>query len=72
VIEITRKSPFSGKTNTMLLACTQEEYDQASEAYVRGALLQEAFHFLNADEREFVKTGITPSEWRAVFGEEDA
>lgn len=72
MIEITRKSPFSGKTNVMLLACTQEEYDQAEKAYTEGALLQEAFHFLDADEREFVKTGITPSEWKAMFGEENA
>jgi hypothetical protein len=30
-------------------------------------LIQEAFPFLSADEREFIKTGITSSEWNEMF-----
>lgn len=35
----------------------------------QGELLQNAFRYLNADQREFVKTGTTPAEWNAIFGE---
>jgi hypothetical protein len=37
----------------------------------RGALIQNAFSDLNADEREFLMTGITPAEWAKMFGEEE-
>ena len=34
----------------------------------QGTLLQDAFRYLNADQREFVKTGTTPAEWENIFG----
>jgi len=40
-------------------------------AYAAGALVQVAFPQLNAAEREFILTGITPKEWAEVFGEDD-
>jgi len=30
--------------------------------------IQDCFPNLSADEREFIKTGITPEEWEEVFG----
>jgi hypothetical protein len=36
----------------------------------RGAMIQNAFADLNADQREFLMTGITPEEWASMFGEE--
>lgn len=48
----------------MELAITEAQV----QAYNNGALLQNAFPNLNADEREFFKTGITPQEWDAQFG----
>jgi len=36
-----------------------------------GYLIQEAFPMLDADTRELIKTGITPTEWNAMFGEEE-
>lgn len=36
-----------------------------------GTYLQDALSFLDADQREFVKTGITPAQWAAMFPPED-
>ncbi len=58
-MQITRRSPFSGEHNTMEIAVTQAQLDNWS----RGALIQDAMPNLTADEREFIKTGITPDEW---------
>ncbi len=65
-MQITRTSMF-GKTHTKDLPVTQEQLD----AYKAGALLQDAFPDLSADDREFIKTGITPEEWAAQFPEDD-
>jgi len=61
---VVRTSPFTGKVNEMLLPITQAQVD----AYEGGALLQDAFGNLNADQREFFKTGITAEEWETTFG----
>ena len=37
------------------------------EAYNAGALLQDAFPQLTAEEREFFKTGVTKEEWDEVL-----
>jgi len=63
MIQVVRKSPLSGETNSMILAITEDQI----EAYENGALLQNAFPNLNADEREFFKTGITSEEWENAF-----
>jgi hypothetical protein len=42
--------------------------DQLSK-YNNGALIQNAFPRLNADEREFIKTGITAQEWDSLFAD---
>jgi len=36
-----------------------------------GALIQDAFPYLDNEEREFILTGITPAEWDEMFGDED-
>jgi hypothetical protein len=54
----------SGLVHTLDLAVTQAQLD----LYASGVLLQNAFPHLNSDEREFIKTGITPTEWAALFG----
>jgi hypothetical protein len=63
-MQVTRRSPFTGITRTLDLNITEAQV----EAYANGALLQVAFPNLNADEREFYKTGITGEEWDQVFG----
>ncbi len=64
---ITRKSMLSGKNHTMELPVNQAQLD----AYAAGELVQDAFPNLDADEREFIKTGITAEEWEAAFGAEE-
>ena len=61
---VTRKSPFSGKINEMDLPITPEQV----ELWQGGVLIQNAFPHLTPDQREFIKTGITPEEWDSVFG----
>jgi len=61
---ITRKSPFSGEIHTKEIEVTQIQLDN----WKGGMLIQNAFPRLSADEREFIKTGITKEEWDACFG----
>lgn len=64
-MKITRTSTISGEENTLDLPVTQE---QLARYYIEKVLLQEAFPNLNAAEREFIKSGITEDEWKAMFG----
>ena len=59
---ITRKSPFSGNTNSMEIDVT---FQQLS-VWEGGVLIQNAMPNLTADEREFIMTGITPEEWATL------
>ena len=63
-------SILTGKIATMELNCSEAELAQGFNLYDGGALLQDAFPFLNAGEREFLKTGITPQEWETEIGSE--
>ena len=66
-MQITRTSIFSGNTNTMELNVTQEQLT----AWESGVNIQVAMPQLDADEREFIKTGVTPTEWNELFGEDE-
>jgi hypothetical protein len=58
---------FTGKVNVMDLPVTQEQIDK----YNAGALVQNAFPNLNAEQREFLQTGTTPEEWKQFLPEEE-
>lgn len=66
---ITRTSAITGVTHSIDLPVTEEQVME----YNRGALLQNAFPNLSAGDREFIKSGVTDSEWKDIFGtgEED-
>ena len=64
---IERKSILSGNTNSMVLPITSTQLDR----WTNGDLIQNVFPDLSADQREFLKTGITPEEWNQNFGEEE-
>ncbi len=34
---------------------------------IKGKFIQEAFNYLNSDQREFIHTGLTPKEWNKIF-----
>ena len=64
---IYRISSLTGEANCMDLDVTDAQLDLYDEF---GVLLQDAFPNLTADEREFIKTGITPKEWDEYFGKD--
>jgi len=66
-MEITRTSIATNVTRTIDLPITVQQID----AYVNGALIQDAFPNLDADQREFFKTGTAAEEWDAMFGEQE-
>ena len=66
-MQITRKSPFSGQTNTREINVTEEQLQKICQ---NGELIQRALPGVSAEDREFIKTGITPQEWNDMFGEE--
>ena len=66
MITITRRSPLSGRTNSMWLDLSED----ALQAWQDGMLAQDAMPNLSANEREFVMTGITPYEWDNMFEDE--
>jgi hypothetical protein len=66
-MKITRTSMTSGNINTMDIDVTFAQY----QAWVDGENILVAMPHLSADEREFIKTGITPTEWNELFGEEE-
>lgn len=64
-MKITRRSMMSGIVRTKEIDCTQEQYD----AWLGGALIQDAFPNLSVNDREFIMSGITPEEWDELAGE---
>lgn len=67
-MEITRKSVLTGVVHTRDINITEQQYFD----YIDGALAQEAFPHLSAEEREFIISGATPEEWQELMEEEDA
>ena len=61
---ITRRSQISGKVHTLEIDCTPEQL----AAWEGGVLIQNAMPDVNAPMREFIKSGITPRDWRQTFG----
>lgn len=57
------RSILTGNVNSMILPIDGETFDRCFKAWKDGALIQHAFPMLDFNEREFIKTGITPDEW---------
>lgn len=68
-MKVTRTSIFSGITRTLDLDVTQEGLDELESR--QGRHIQDIFPFLSADDREFLKTGVTAEEWEDAFAEID-
>ena len=64
---ITRTSMFTQKVHTLDIPVTHEQLEKWEE----GELIQVAMPNLSADEREFIKTGVTKEEWDETFGVEE-
>ena len=64
---ITRTSLLSGKTSSREVPVTEAQIN----LWQGGMLIQNAMPNLSPEDREFIKTGITPEEWDTTFKEED-
>lgn len=70
-MEVTKKCIFDGNLYTMEIPMTEDEYNIAMFNWkYKGQYIQEAFHMLNADEREFLLTGTPPEVWDKMFKED--
>ena len=67
ILYVVRMSPFTRKWHRAAMAVTRTQLANWHE----GMLIQNAMPHLSADEREFLMTGITPSEWDAAFKDQD-
>ena len=68
-----KQSPFTDQWITMEFDLyEQDEFESRYLAWQSGrCLIQEAFPELSDDAREFIKTGITPTEWQKYMGDPD-
>lgn len=64
-MKIVRYSFIDRKKYVMELDVTQEQLDRYSKGR---ELIQNVFPNLRPDEREFIKSGITPGQWNELFG----
>lgn len=59
--------PWCGKTSTIKLNVENTKaFDEGVKAYQNGALIQNAFPFLTAGERELLMTGICTKCWESM------
>ena len=68
MILLERKSPKTGKVNSMILDTTKEALDSY---YAGEGLIQVIFPQLNENEREFINSGYTAEDWDEIFPPED-
>jgi hypothetical protein len=54
---------------TMTLPMTAADFFGCFNEWQAGKLIQDAFPMLNADQREFLLTGLTPEQWDKIFDE---
>jgi hypothetical protein len=67
-MNITKTSQSSGNISSMEIDVTE---DQLRAWSIGGKMIQEAMSNISPDEREFIKTGITPAEWDELFFDMD-
>lgn len=69
MLTIYRANPLTGETRSMQLPLDQHEFYEAMRKWRSGALIQDAFPSLDADQREFVLSGFLPGEWEDFVGD---
>jgi len=67
MIQVTRQSMLTKKMNTMELPISQDHLDKYDT--IGGLLVQNLFPNLDAGQREFLISGITPDEWNKYIGD---
>ncbi len=71
-MEITKISQLSGKESTMNLDITPEQLYRVENRFQSKELIQNIVPNLSMEDREFLMTGITSTEWQMMFGEIEA
>ena len=66
-MKITRVSPLTGRSTTLDINISD---DQLKE-WENGGLIQDIMPNLTADEREFIISGCTPSDFDVLFPPEE-
>jgi hypothetical protein len=62
---VQRRSPLTGEVNELDLPITLDQVTR----WRAGALIQDVFPELTADQREFLITGVYPGEWKTLFAD---
>jgi hypothetical protein len=70
MIIVERRCPITERWTSMEIPLTVEEYDRGLARWEAGDLIQDCFPTLDAGQREFLKTGIAPELWDALFTDE--
>ncbi len=65
---VVRQNQLTGKFNKMDLPVTQEQLNRYDR---REDLVQNIFPNLTPPQREFLISGMTPTEWVEMFGERE-
>ena len=60
---LSRRSILTNTEHTLYIPMNPDVFARREADWVRGMLIQDAFPDLTADQREFIKTGITAEEW---------
>jgi len=67
MIHLCKRSPITGEGACRTFDISQMVFDDCYVSWSEGALIQDAFPMLNADEREFLMTGMTIADWDRVL-----
>jgi hypothetical protein len=65
---IIRYSRLTKTFSKIKVNLTEKQYD---DWQLRRMLIQDAMPHLDKEEREFIMTGYTPADWRAIFPPEE-
>lgn len=73
---ITRRSTITGKLHTFQMPFSEQEFLAiqpylADQRHRSGGLIQNILPEHSPDQREYILSGITPQEWKEMFGDED-
>ena len=60
-----------GNRKAMMFDHGAQELRSGFYSWKAGDLIQDALHFLTNEEREFFMTGVLPSEWDDIMGDDD-
>ena len=69
--KVTASCDLDKEESDMILPISEATFREAHARWTNGEMIQAAFPQLDADQREFLMTGITPEKWEAMFGADE-